>query len=153
MASDQLPLEWTKIEEQATWINPSTVSPQVKHLKIDEKILEILLTNGNFLDFASNNIAHFSPQNWDAFETGYSQAMSELKQHLNSARPSPFLNAPIPASVIAKVAFSLHFLTDAFAAGHMRVPRPALGQDEGVAAENHARHRRPRRPCCKKRLR
>jgi hypothetical protein len=97
-------------------------------------VLQILLTNGRFIEMGLRNENHFSPLNWDAFETGYSRALDELKVHLSNPLPDLFV-APIPAQVLARVAFSLHYLTDAFSSGHMRVPRAALGKTGAIAAK------------------
>jgi hypothetical protein len=36
-------------------------------------------------------------------------------------------HGPIPANAIAQLTHGMHFLTDAFASGHMRVPRHQVG--------------------------
>ena len=40
-------------------------------------------------------------------------------------------HGPIPANAIAQLTHGMHFLTDAFASGHMRVPRHQVGADCG----------------------
>jgi hypothetical protein len=108
----------------------ASVPAALHGLKVTEEVLQILLTNGRFLEMA----LRFSPLNWDTFESGYSRALDELKVHLSNPLPAPSI-APIPAEVLARVAFSLHYLTDAFSAGHMRVPRAALGMTGPIAAK------------------
>jgi hypothetical protein len=61
MASEQMPLAFSEIEKHATWITPSLISPKVRSLKIRERVLQILITNGGFLDLALHNEPHFSP--------------------------------------------------------------------------------------------
>ena len=84
-----------------------------------------LVTNGRFLDLAERNVTHFSPWNWDEFEREFKKAMQGVEDHIASRR-SPH---PIPADSVARLAYALHFLTDAFSSGHMRVPRDFLGKD------------------------
>jgi hypothetical protein len=134
MASDHMPLEWDELEKHAPWLASAAVPAAVRTMKIDERVLQILLTNGRFLEAALRNENHFSPLNWDAFESGYSRALDELKAHLANPAPDPSV-APLPAAVLARVAFSLHYLTDAFSASHMRVPRAALGKTGALAAK------------------
>jgi hypothetical protein len=101
---------------------------------IDDDVFQFVVSNGAYADLALHNTAHFSqgtasaPGNWDTFERAHREAL-QLVDRLaadTGTRSSPE-PGPIPANAIARVAFGLHFLTDAFAAGHMRVPRSQLG--------------------------
>jgi hypothetical protein len=82
MASTHLPLKWSEIEKHSTWLNVWALPSDVRSLKIKERVLQILLTNGSFLELALHNETHFSPKNWDTFEADYSRAVDDLKAHL-----------------------------------------------------------------------
>jgi hypothetical protein len=137
MASGQMPLDWNVLERHATWLKTGQLAIQeLRNLHVAERLLQILITNGWFLELAASNRKHFTPDNWTAFEADYTQALDALQAHLAKQYPGPAIApAPIPASVLAQVAFSLHYLTDAFSAAHMRVPRPALGTNGAIAAK------------------
>jgi hypothetical protein len=137
MASRQMPLDWNLLEKHATWIKTDRLAIQaLRAIKIEERMLQALLTNGAFFELGVKNEKHFFPQNWSAFEADYSQALADLQKHLGKAYPGPAVPpAPIPASVLARVGFSLHFLTDAFSSAHMRVPRAALATSGAIAAK------------------
>ena len=92
----------------------------------DDRFFQELVTNGRFFDLAERNDTHFSqpPGNWQVFEKEFQDAMKGVDDHVASRR-SPH---PIPADSVARLAYALHFLTDAFSSGHMRVPRRVLGR-------------------------
>lgn len=98
--------------------------------------LQTVVSNGHYYELASRNHPHFHPHNWDAFESAQQSALAAIDAVLGPvvggsvSRP-----APIPAEAIGAAAFGLHFLTDAFSSGHMRVPRKALYPDKGIAAK------------------
>ena len=110
---------------------------------IPEEAFNILVSNGHYAELALNNHPHFAPWNWNYFERYHRGALDLVRTHVTSkpnakskqaagaARPA----SPIPARAIAMTAFGLHFLTDAFSAGHMRVPRKELGVNGGMAAK------------------
>lgn len=99
---------------------------------IRNELVEIIVSDGNYLDLALNNKNHFAPDNWDEFSIYQRLALEAIETHAASSVTS---TAPIPADAIALCAFGMHFLTDAFSSGHMRVPRVALGQVGGVGAK------------------
>jgi lysophospholipase L1-like esterase len=88
-----------------------------------ENFFQEVLTSGRYLELAAHNQEHFTPDNWSAFEREFRAVLTGLQAHV-ALRRSPH---PIPADAIARMAYALHFLTDAFSSGHMRVPRRALG--------------------------
>ncbi len=93
---------------------------------IDFDILQGVLTNGYYYDLALRNQFHFAPDNWNRFEQ-YQEAALKMIENL-ALNPGPTIEvAPIPADAVALVAYGMHFMTDAFASGHMRVPRALLG--------------------------
>ena len=98
----------------------------------NSNLFQFVVTDGYYADLAMNNSVHFSPGNWTKFEVTHSDALQHV-DNLVSAAPS-IEYAPIPADAVAKTAYCLHFLSDAFSAGHMRVPRAALGRSGSLLA-------------------
>lgn len=99
---------------------------------IDSEIFNMAVSNGQYGELALKNAVHFSPQNWVRFEFHLEEALSQVARRGKSTGSE---RHPIPAEAVALVAFGLHFLTDAFSAGHMRVPREALGVKGALAAK------------------
>jgi hypothetical protein len=99
----------------------------------DIQLFQLVVTNGHYGALALRNESHFAPGNWDAFQAAHQQAL----QTIDNALTNSVTNAlgPIPAEAIAQTAFGLHFLTDAFATGHMRTPRSILGQQEALLSK------------------
>ena len=84
----------------------------------------LTLTRGlcDFLRLAYANAEHFTPHNWAKYCRAHAQALLLA------------LDRRFDAALMAN-AFADHFLTDAFAAGHMRTPRePSDGATEGLHA-------------------
>lgn len=109
----------------------------------NKEILSVVLTNGRYAKLALDNTSHFSntgevpkgaepkQTNWERFEACFRAACDCIQRRMEShgtRRPT------IPAEAVARLGFGLHFLTDAFSAGHMRVPRQALGAQRAFAA-------------------
>jgi hypothetical protein len=125
------------IERVAPWLNPSDSGPFLamahaagtgfdRNTDFDSDMLQMIVTNGAYAALAMNNERHFSPSNWQAFETAHSQALQLVDRQVPITGVT-IEYAPIPADAIAQLAYGMHFLTDAFAAGHMRTPRRAVG--------------------------
>jgi hypothetical protein len=95
---------------------------------------KILVSNGWYLSLAMHNESHFAPGNWTVFEDNHRTALELVRAHVFTADGSAQW-APIPAQAIAMTAYSLHYLTDAYSAGHMRVPRALLGTRGALAAK------------------
>jgi hypothetical protein len=118
-----------------------TARPHLSVLTTDERtaleagfdfnILALGLTNGQYGALALENAPHFDPLNWNQFERYHDEALSLVGAHAASSK----VRHPIPADAIACTAFGLHFLTDAFSAGHMRVPRAQLGVEGALASK------------------
>ena len=98
-----------------------------RHTDFDSDMLQMIVTNGAYAELAMNNERHFSPSNWQAFETAHTQALQLIDRQVPITGVT-IEYAPIPADAIAQLAYGMHFLTDAFAAGHMRTPRRVLGR-------------------------
>jgi hypothetical protein len=98
-----------------------------RHSDFDSDMLQMIVTNGAYAELAMNNERHFSPSNWQAFETAHTQALQLIDRQV-PINGVTIEYAPIPADAIAQLAYGMHFLTDAFAAGHMRTPRRAVGR-------------------------
>jgi hypothetical protein len=96
----------------------------------DADFFHTVASNGHYLVLARQNYPHFSEhnENWKKFNKYHTAA-------LRAVDAQPPSQPAIPAEALALTAFGLHFLTDAFSAGHMRVPRRALGEDGGLAAK------------------
>ena len=126
------------IERVAPWVSPADLTQLLtmtraaglafgRRTPFDSDMLQMIVTNGAYAELAMTNERHFSPSNWQAFETAHTQALQIIDRQvpINSVTIE---YAPIPADAIAQLAYGMHFLTDAFAAGHMRTPRRALGR-------------------------
>lgn len=82
------------------------------------------IKNGRYLELAKTNFDHFGLDAVTAYEAGH-----QLAQEAAVAAKSivdPHVRAQMLARAYAINAFADHFLTDLFAAGHMRTPRRAL---------------------------
>lgn len=119
----------TRLMELAPWFKGSNNSG-LKGIK--NELVEIIVSDGNYLNLALDNKNHFAPDNWSEFSFYQTLALEAIETHATSSTSA---TAPIPADAIALCAFGMHFLTDAFSAGHMRVPRKSLGQSGGVGAK------------------
>jgi len=77
----------------------------------------LLNTHRGWFDYASlanENQDHFAPRSWARYARHHAEALTLAAVHRN-------LN-----EALVRNAFADHFLTDAFASGHLRVPRNAL---------------------------
>jgi len=88
----------------------------------DLDILQLVISNGFYGELGLRNAAHFTPDNWNAFEKAHQAAL----QRVHDLELNDF--GPIPADAVARTAYGMHFMTDAFASGHIRTPRGVLGQ-------------------------
>jgi hypothetical protein len=117
-------------------------APWLKMLRADRPagtverayVFNTLASNGHYLDLALKNRTHFSPLNWATFEGYHRRALEAIGRGM--ARPRRVnVRHPIPADAIALTAFGCHFLTDAFASGHMRTPVAQLGARGALASK------------------
>jgi hypothetical protein len=92
---------------------------------IDDQLLQIVGTNGRYGDLALRNNTHFSEDglNFRTFAKYHHKALEMVAKQGST----PDATHPIPARALFHTAFGCHFLTDAFSASHMRVPRKSLG--------------------------
>jgi hypothetical protein len=97
-------------------------------------MLQLVISNGYYGALALRNMPHFAPDNWDAFEVAHQAALKMVDDLVLNPGPRAEL-APIPADAVAQTAFGMHFMTDAFSSGHMRVPRAILGHRGGLLAK------------------
>jgi hypothetical protein len=97
------------------------------HMNSD--VFQFIVSNGYYAQLALENKAHFCPYNWVKFEQAQAAALAMVDAQVPINVASPNAVAPIPADAVAQVAYGLHFLSDAFSGGHMRVPRAELGRD------------------------
>jgi hypothetical protein len=132
----------SELESRLPWFKPDRNEiarvlgpidfPKVDDPGFDEEFFSLVVTNGHYAQMALNNVKHFDPANWDEFAKYHGEALALIDQH---ARHSATHRNPIPAESIAKTACGLHFLTDSFSSGHMRVPRAALGESGALSAK------------------
>jgi hypothetical protein len=99
----------------------------VRHTNFNSDLFQTVVSNGYYAELALRNAAHFSPGNWNNFEAAHGAALKMIDELMKIPGVRTNL-APIPADAVAQTAFGMHFMTDAFSTGHMRVPRAILGQ-------------------------
>ncbi len=108
---------------------------------IDSDAFQMIVSNGAYAELALHNELHFAPTrfpnpdaghqlpgNWPAFEIAHHAALQMIDALATASGSSTSQeHGPIPANAIAQLAHGMHFLTDAFSSGHMRVPRHQVG--------------------------
>lgn len=109
----------------ATTLTGAGVWDSVRQKGFNSELFQFVVSNGYYAELAMNNSVHFSPDNWTKFENTHAAALHQVDALVPNRLPS-IEYGPIPADAIAQTAYSLHFLSDAFSAGHMRVPRANL---------------------------
>ena len=114
---------WTD-DVQSYLLGAGFTKEEVDHFHndgIDEMLVQIVVTNGRFAVLAEQNTPHFSDggMNAQAFEEQHKKALELVAKY--AAKPDR--SHPIPSRSLLYTAFGCHFLTDAFSASHMRVPR------------------------------
>lgn len=136
-----------EMEGRLPWFHPdrgalaSSLTPDEMHALddpgFDETFFSMVISNGHYAALGLTNDKHFSPLNWQEFEADHKRALQLIDQHAqNPQAPRGLAHYnPIPAESIALTACGLHFLTDAFSSGHMRVPRSKLGPTGSFAAK------------------
>jgi hypothetical protein len=132
----------TELVSRLPWFNPdqneiARVLGPVDFIKVndpgfDEEFFSMVVTNGHYAQLALDNAKHFDPANWDEFAKYHGEALALIDRH---AKHSGAHRNPIPAESVARTACGLHFLTDSFSSGHMRVPRAALGKSGALSAK------------------
>lgn len=128
------PIAIDDIKDACPWCGPQDAalfrarSSGVK--AFDPDMIQIIATSGIYLELALNNEKHFNPENWEEFDSHFKLAARMVGQQSSRGKTPPF-----PADAIAALCFGLHYLQDAFAAGHMRTPRTLLGKSGGMAAK------------------
>lgn len=102
-------------EELAAEVTPA-VAKAIRGVTPQDEGTFLLNTHRGWFDYASlanENQDHFAPLSWVRYLVHHAQALRlALERHLDAA--------------LVRNAFADHFLTDAFASGHLRVPRNAL---------------------------
>src|SRR5262249_52895056 len=88
---------------------------------VDDMLLQIITTNGRFAALAEENQPHFSDGGRSAHE--FLELQKKAYDRIAHHMPVKIARHPIPDRAIFLAAFGCHFLTDAFSASHMRVPR------------------------------
>ena len=123
-----------QVQIQAPWLPDKDVPPTDKHFAIERDPFSISVTNGHYLDLALRNKRHFAPLNWATFEAYHRRALEAIGRNMAKPRNTT-VRHPVPADAIALTAFGCHFLTDAFASGHMRTPVEQLGMRGALASK------------------
>ncbi|WP_224362440.1 hypothetical protein [Hyalangium versicolor] len=102
-------------EELASELTPS-VAEAIRGVTPQDEGTFLLNTHRGWFDYAmlaNENQDHFSPRNWARYARHHAEALQlALDRDLDAA--------------LVRNAFADHFLTDAFASGHLRVPRDGL---------------------------
>jgi hypothetical protein len=111
---------------------------EVKYLEKsgpNDEFVQFAATNGRYADLAIHNGTHFSnpgvgsdprdngDNNARTFEKFHTEALKLITAHCQDKSAL----RPIPSQAVFRTGFACHFLTDAFSASHMRVPRNRLG--------------------------
>ncbi|XP_078366366.1 uncharacterized protein LOC144650544 [Oculina patagonica] len=82
---------------------------------------------GRMMKLAQNNHDHFQPYAREAYLTGHQLAMDKARE-ASKNRGNEGKRLDLLHEALSLEAFALHFLTDSFASGHIRVPRVELGK-------------------------
>ena len=90
----------------------------------DEATGGSLLYNGRYLNLAQSNFDHFGVDALTAYQAGHTWAQAQAASATKET--NGFRRDRLLRQAYAINAFADHFLTDLFAAGHMRTPRRAL---------------------------
>jgi hypothetical protein len=102
-------------EELAAELTPA-VAKAIRGVTPQDEGTFLLNTHRGWFDYASlanENQDHFAPRSWGRYLLHHAEALRlALERDLDAA--------------LVRNAFADHFLTDAFASGHLRVPRDAL---------------------------
>lgn len=102
-------------EELAAEVTPA-VAKAIRGVTPQDEGTFLLNTHRGWFDYASlanENQDHFAPRSWSRYLVHHAEALRlALERDLDAA--------------LVRNAFADHFLTDAFASGHLRVPRDAL---------------------------
>jgi hypothetical protein len=96
------------------------------------------IVEGRYLSLALKNFDHFGADAVTAYRIGHGRAIEEaLAAYKERTRPGGSIDSANRTfeRALAMSAFADHFLTDLFAAGHLRVPRRAVAAD---FAENYS---------------
>ena len=115
---------------------------------IDSDAFQMVVSNGAYAELALHNELHFAPTrfpnpdprhplpgNWPAFEVAQTAALQMIDALATASGSSTSQeHGPIPANAIAQLTHGMHFLTDAFSSGHMRVPRHQVGAQGSLLA-------------------
>lgn len=87
------------------------------------------LFQGDYLQLSKNNVDHFAGSAKIAYQAGHELALDVIKQIQELSSQQPIDETKINRLIhltLAIEASAGHFLTDAFASGHIRVPRKEL---------------------------
>lgn len=97
---------------------------------VSETLQSIAYTNANYVPLAENNIDHFAETALIAYQSGHRLAIKAALAARMLADPDE--QTKMMHHAFALEGFACHFLTDLFAAGHMRTPRLQLHQKFGT---------------------
>lgn len=90
-------------------------------------LISDLFPFGNYLKLAEVNFDHFLPDAPLAYKAGHDLALATaIKAHKEQQQGKVHEAEKLLELAYAQNAFANHFLTDSFAAGHMRTPRRAI---------------------------
>lgn len=82
---------------------------------------------GNYIKLAETNFDHFLPDALTAYQTGHRSALENAQKGFVKVHEGRMEEAlKLLELAYAENAFASHYLSDAFASGHIRVPRRAI---------------------------
>jgi hypothetical protein len=104
--------------------NHESIQDLLKAIKLQQNKCYMVATKGRYLSLAWMNMDHFNDYAKIAYLAGHKQAlaMALSAHHCQDLR----LKQQMLHKAYSYEAYACHFLTDLFAAGHMRTPRTAL---------------------------
>lgn len=109
----------------------SPLSTLISLLVDHEKLFDVF-----YIELALTDFDHFTPENEIAFATGYRVALATAQDAYYEWRNSDDVAAEkLLKQAYAQLGFAAHFLTDRYAAGHMRTPRLALHNQFGFPGD------------------
>lgn len=117
--------EFVKEEEAAKLAITQGLAETVGEDKVaaEETKIALINTDGHYLTLLLHNLDHFNKYAHVAYETGYALAMDAAVEASKLTGPEQQKQLEYAYTLYA---FGCHFMTDLFAAGHMRAPRGEL---------------------------
>lgn len=105
-------------------VNNIELSNQLNRMSCGGSVISPLFPFGQYITLAEINFDHFAPDAIKAYRVGHKSALALAKQaHDNYLTGDRHSAERLLSEAYAQNAFANHYLSDAFASGHMRTPR------------------------------